>query len=85
MRVARITTTDNPYDPFDDFDKWYLFDESRGYGTTGYLGRVVKTSNELSDADNQEAIEVAIDSIIDLHPTGIYRKIVRNVVEEFVA
>ena len=24
--ASALTTVDNPYDPFKDFDKWFLFD-----------------------------------------------------------
>ena len=45
-----LTTKDNPYDPFTQWDDWYAFDEEQGYCTSGYLARIVKTSNEMADA-----------------------------------
>lgn len=78
-RVARITTLDNPFDPFDEFDEWYLFDEAHGYHTCAYLGRIVRSSSELSDADQAEANETAIDEIIEINGDAVYRKIVREI------
>ena len=79
-RVVMITTTDNPYDPFDQFKEWYMYDALAGYQTCGYLDRIAHTSDQLSDEENKEEIERAIDEIIAYNPL-IYKKIVRNVQE----
>ncbi len=76
-----ITTTDNPFDPFEDFDKWYAWDESNGYHTCAYLDRILKTSSEFSDNDQNEDITKAIDEIVKLNLTGTYKKVTR-VIEE---
>ena len=59
-----ITTVDNPYDPIDNFNEWFLFDIEKGYNTCGYLARIAKTSEQLSDSENDEEIEKAINEII---------------------
>lgn len=79
MRLCRLTTTDNPYDPFDEFNKWYLWDVQHGYHTSAYLGRVARTSGDLSEVDDNLANEQAIDEIVELNLVGIYRKVVRDV------
>ena len=38
--TCMITTIDNPYNPFTQFDEWYAFDEGKGYCTSGYLARI---------------------------------------------
>lgn len=75
---AMLTTTDNPYDPFTQYDDWYGFDESKGYHTCSYLARITKTSLELSDADYNAALDDAIDEIVRLNVLGIYKKVYKN-------
>lgn len=77
MRRVAITTTDNPFDPIDDFDRWYEFDKENNYLTCELLSRLSITSDLVSDDQNQYAIEDAIDSIVQLHPT-LYKKVVHT-------
>lgn len=73
MRIG-ITTIDNPYDPINDFDHWFLFDVFKGYNTCGYLARICTTSDQLSDVENEKETEQAIDEMIKLNPL-LYRKV----------
>lgn len=73
-----LTTIDNPFNPFTQFDEWFAFDESKGYHTCGYLARITKASDELSQIDEDLAIESAIDEIIRLNILGIYKKVTRT-------
>lgn len=75
-----LTTVDNPYDPFTQFDEWYEFDRLKGYDTCGYLARIARTSSKLSDELNQLAINDAIDEICNYNWRGIYRKVGKNTV-----
>ena len=77
-RLVMLTTKDNPYDPFVQFDEWYAFDEGKGYHTCSYLGRIAKTSLDLSEADYILAVEQAIDDICKLNLTGNYVKVVKD-------
>ena len=82
MTLYAITTVDNPFDPFDQFDSWYQFDEGKGYHSCAYLDRVARTSDQLSLAENEDEIERAIDDIVKYDPLGIYRKVKKEVKEE---
>lgn len=73
-----ITTVDNPFDPFNQFLAWLTWDHEHGYDTSDYLGRIVKYSDELSDADQAEAVSRAIDEIILEHGDGLYIKVTRD-------
>jgi hypothetical protein len=70
-----LTTVDNPFDPFTQFDEWDSYDRTLGYNTTSFLARVVITSDALSEADQALAIEDAIDTIVRENVTGMYRKV----------
>lgn len=76
---AAITTTDNPFDPFDEFIDWYKFDCDKGYYTCDYLGRLAKTSDSLSDVEYSQEVERAIDSIILYDPLKIYKKVKQTI------
>ena len=78
LRLA-LTTEDNPYDPFDEFDEWFAFDVSQGYRTCAYLARVTTTSAELSEADQLEATNEAIQEIMKYNLTGNYQVVEREV------
>lgn len=78
MAKRLVTTIDNPFNPFTEFDDWYEFDVSKGYNTCAYLARIANTSNELSDAEKEEAINLAVDEICRLNILGIYRKVIQE-------
>lgn len=75
MSLHMLTTVDNPYDPFTQFDDWNAFDMLKGYNTLGFLARVVRDSDELSEGQQSLAYEQAIDEIVDENVLGLYRKI----------
>lgn len=76
-RVA-LTTFDNPFNPFNQFVDWFLFDVEKGYNSCGLLGRIAKTSDSLSDSENDRVVEEAIDEIIKYDFRNIYKKVYEN-------
>ena len=84
MREVFVTTTDNPYDYFDNFEEWYEFDRLKGYKTCDYVARLAKTSSILSDELNMKIIEDAVDEICKFNLTGNYKKIEREVKPVYV-
>ena len=74
-RVAMLTTLDNPFNPFTDWSNWQRFDEDHGYYTMNYLDRIAVLSPDLSTDDYNEAVEAAINEIVELNLTGNYKKI----------
>lgn len=70
-----LTTVDNPYDPFTQFDGWFNYDNQKGYHSCAYLDRISKISDEMSDEEREKAVENAIDEIIKYDFMNIYKKV----------
>lgn len=68
MMDVALTTSDNPYSPFDDWDNWYRFDESHGYHSCSLLARVAKDSIGLPPSENDLIVDEAIDLIVKHWP-----------------
>lgn len=75
-RCCLISTVDNPYDPYTQFDAWFRYDVDKGYNSCALLDRVARTSDALSEEENNAEIERAIDSIIKFDFQNIFKKIV---------
>lgn len=73
---CRLTTFDNPYDPFTQFRSWFLFDVEKGYNSCEYLARISNTFDDmLTEDERNEEIERAIDEIIKYDFMNIYKKV----------
>ena len=70
-----LTTFDNPYNPFDDFTLWLLFDKERGYNTCERLARIAKLSDDMSQDEIDAESDRAMDEIIFYDPLNIYKKV----------
>lgn len=78
MAKCRITTADNPFNPFTQFDEWLAYDRDKGYFSCEYLARIAKTSSDVSISINEAEIERAIDEIISLNGSDFYKKVYKN-------
>lgn len=70
-----LTTVDNPFDPFTQYDQWLSYDEQAGYYTNEYLARVANTTPSMTDDEVSNAIDNAMDEIIKVDPIGLYIKV----------
>ena len=67
MARVMLTTTDNPYNPFTQYEAWASYDEViAGYYTSSYLARIAVTSPELTPTEMDYAIKDAIDEICEM-------------------
>jgi hypothetical protein len=73
-----LTTVDNPFDPFTQFDEWMAYDVMMGYNTAAFLARVARVSDDLSEPDQQLAISLAIEEICEENVSGMWRKVSRS-------
>lgn len=72
-----LSTIDNPFNPFEDFNSWLLFDIEKGYNSCAYLARIANLSDDLTEQEANIEIERAIDEIIKYDFRDIYIKVVR--------
>ena len=70
-----LTTYDNPYNPFQDFTKWFLWDTEKGYNSCADLARVAADSDSFDEKEENAAIEQAIDEIISADFINVYCKL----------
>lgn len=77
-REVYITTIDNPFDPFEDYVSWFLFDIEKGYYTSSKVGRLVRSTDNMTEKEEFEEIERVIDRLIEIDPLNIYIKVVRE-------
>ncbi len=75
---CKLTTFDNPFDPFEEFDNWFLFDVEKGYNSCSRLMRIANITDEMSQEETDIEIERAIDEIIKYDFMNIYKKVTRT-------
>jgi hypothetical protein len=73
-----LTTVDNPYDPFTDFNAWLAYDTRMGYNTAGVLARVANVPDDMPESYQTTALQEAIDEIVAENISGMWRKVSRN-------
>lgn len=69
-----ITTIDNPYNPFSDYEDWLRFDEENGYNTQNYVARVLQVKDLDDSLSEDEKLDIALESILSINQ-GLYVKV----------
>ena len=70
-----LTTFDNPYNPFDDFTLWLMYDKEQGYDTCERLARIAKLTDDMSQDEIDAETDRAMDEIIFYDFLNIYKKV----------
>ena len=74
-----LTTFDNPYNPFEQFDQWLMFDKEKGYDSCERLMRLANISDEMTQKEIDEEVDRAMDRLIDIDITNTFTKIKRTI------
>ena len=77
-----LTTFDNPYNPFDDFTLWLMYDKEQGYDTCERLARIAKLTDDMSQDEIDAETDRAMDEIIFYDFLNIYKKVWQDVESE---
>ena len=78
VKECMLTTIDNPFDPFEQFNEWFMFDIEKGYYTCSKLARVTNITDDMSSVEVEMENERAIDDFIKYDFLDIYKKVYRN-------
>lgn len=70
-----LTTIDNPFDYFEDFQAWFTYDVTNGYYCCNLLARFANLTDEMTQKERDQEIERAIDEIILHDFRNIYKKV----------
>jgi hypothetical protein len=71
-----LTTKDNPFDPFEEFEKWLQMDIAKGYYCCNLVAeRAIVSDGDASKEEDAEAIGEAIDEIIKEFPMFPFVKV----------
>lgn len=72
-KAVWLTTVDNPFDPFTQWDRWLNFDEQMGYKTCERIAAFAHCSDEnLSPHENEELVCQAINRLYELFGDKVY-------------
>lgn len=74
MKEVFISTSDNPFDYFKQFDEWLAYDRQMGYFTLELVGRIAKLDPYLSEEEQDLELERVFDSIIEWNG-DLYKKV----------
>ena len=72
-----LTTNDNPYDPFEQFPQWLLFDKEKGYDSCERLMRLANLNPEMSQKEIDDEVDRAMNKLIELDFTNTYKRVKR--------
>ena len=75
MSESMLSTFDNPFNPFTQFDDWWSYDVQKGYYCNELLARSCPVADNLSDEEISLSIEQAIDDIVKNDALGLYVKV----------
>ena len=73
-----LTTIDNPFDYFTQFDEWLLFDKQKGYNSCEKVARIAQLKDEMTSIEEDAEIERAIDEIIKYDILNVFKKVTRK-------
>lgn len=76
---CKLTTIDNPFDPFEQFDSWLMFDKEKGYNSCERLARIAQVTDDMTQKEIDAENERAIDEIIKHDILNVYQKVTRQI------
>lgn len=85
FKAKMLTTVDNKFDFFTQFDEWKRFDEEFGYNTLGLIARFMDDKPEMSETEYNQAIDKAIDKVLQIDVLDQYKVVTGVITPHFIA
>ena len=78
--IKMLTTIDNPFSPFDQFEEWNQYDQEKGYMTINLLCRCMHAPEELSQEEKDYEMTKVSEQIARLNLLGNYKLVSKELV-----
>ena len=84
MTEVMLTTLDNEFNPFDNFDSWLIRDIELQHFTCERLARLVEPliSDDMTQSEIDLITEQVMDDIIKHDPLDLFQKVTRSTTED---
>ena len=69
-----LTTVDNPYNPFEQFAQWDLYDKEQGHETCSLIARLSQLSYDMTQKEENDEYDRVVELIIQRDPFDKYKK-----------
>ena len=77
MKDCMLTTYDNTFDPFEDFEAWFKEDARLGHYTCGVLALNANCSRVFSDEINEQITFDAMQELVEQNP-NLYKIVYKD-------
>ena len=54
-----LSTFDNPFNPFHNFDSWLLYDKEKGYDSCERLASLLHITEDMSSVEQEQKVEIS--------------------------
>ena len=77
--VCMMSSIDNPFNPFEDFESWHLYEQEKGFDPCSIVARLANLSDDMSEEEIDLETERVIDRFIALDPLNRFEKVIKSV------
>ena len=85
FQAKMLTTVDNKFDYFTQFDEWNKFDTESGYNTLALIARFMPKENDLTFDEYNQAIDDAIKKVIQIDVLDQYIIVSKTLEPKFLS
>lgn len=72
VKAVALTTIDNPWSYFDNFEDWLAFDLANNYDCCGITARIANVTDDMSSVEARGETERAIKEFVAADPIALY-------------